>query len=323
MIHVKDLKKTYKSYRRGSNFLETLKSIFKRKTDYVDAVKGISFDIAKGELIGFIGPNGAGKSTTLKMLTGVLHPTSGEVEIMGYTPWQDRKKYVANIGAVFGQKSQLIWDIPPIDAFYMNKAIYNIPDDEFEETKNKLVKLLEVEELIKKPTRQLSLGQRMKCEFIMAMLHNPDIVFLDEPTIGLDVIAKETIRNFIEEMNKRGVTFILTTHDLGDIEHLARRVIFINNGEIIFDDSIEYLRKQLGDKKYIKLKTDNKMEQLSIPGIDYKKIISNQEFEIELDNSAIKLKDFIEIINQKAGILDMNIQELPIESAIKVLYGKR
>jgi len=323
VIHVKDLKKTYKSYRRGSNFLETLKSIFKRKTDYVDAVKGISFDIAKGELIGFIGPNGAGKSTTLKMLTGVLHPTSGEVEIMGYTPWQDRKKYVANIGAVFGQKSQLIWDIPPIDAFYMNKAIYNIPDDEFEETKNKLVKLLEVEELIKKPTRQLSLGQRMKCEFIMAMLHNPDIVFLDEPTIGLDVIAKETIRNFIEEMNKRGVTFILTTHDLGDIEHLARRVIFINNGEIIFDDSIEYLRKQLGDKKYIKLKTDNKMEQLSIPGIDYKKIISNQEFEIELDNSAIKLKDFIEIINQKAGILDMNIQELPIESAIKVLYGKR
>lgn len=323
MIHVKDLKKTYKSYRRGSNFLETLKSIFKRKTDYVDAVKGISFDIAKGELIGFIGPNGAGKSTTLKMLTGVLHPTSGEVEIMGYTPWQDRKKYVANIGAVFGQKSQLIWDIPPIDAFHMNKAIYNIPDDEFEETKNKLVKLLEVEELIKKPTRQLSLGQRMKCEFIMAMLHNPDIVFLDEPTIGLDVIAKETIRNFIEEMNKRGVTFILTTHDLGDIEHLARRVIFINNGEIIFDDSIEYLRKQLGDKKYIKLKTDNKMEQLSIPGIDYKKIISNQEFEIELDNSAIKLKDFIEIINQKAGILDMNIQELPIESAIKVLYGKR
>jgi ABC-2 type transport system ATP-binding protein len=323
VIHVKDLKKTYKSYRRGSNFLETLKSIFKRKTDYVDAVKGISFDIAKGELIGFIGPNGAGKSTTLKMLTGVLHPTSGEVEIMGYTPWQDRKKYVANIGAVFGQKSQLIWDIPPIDAFHMNKAIYNIPDDEFEETKNKLVKLLEVEELIKKPTRQLSLGQRMKCEFIMAMLHNPDIVFLDEPTIGLDVIAKETIRNFIEEMNKRGVTFILTTHDLGDIEHLARRVIFINNGEIIFDDSIEYLRKQLGDKKYIKLKTDNKMEQLSIPGIDYKKIISNQEFEIELDNSAIKLKDFIEIINQKAGILDMNIQELPIESAIKVLYGKR
>lgn len=323
MIHVKGLKKTYKSYQRGNTFLSTLKSIFKRKTQYIEAVKGISFDIEKGELIGFIGPNGAGKSTTLKMLTGVLYPTAGEVDIMGYTPWLDRKRYVSNIGAVFGQKSQLIWDIPPIDAFYMNKAIYNIPAEEFENTKDKLVGLLNVEELIKKPTRQLSLGQRMKCEFIMAMLHNPDVVFLDEPTIGLDVIAKETIRNFILEMNKRGVTFILTTHDLGDIEHLARRVIFINNGEIIFDDSIESLRKHLGDKKYVKLKTDNEMTPFEIPGVEYKEVISDNEFEIELDNSSVKLKDFIDIINQKAGILDMNIQELPIESAIKVLYVER
>ncbi|MFP4661642.1 MAG: ATP-binding cassette domain-containing protein [Halanaerobiales bacterium] len=323
MLHVKELKKTYRSYQRGNTFLSTLKSIFKRETQYIEAVKGISFDIEKGELIGFIGPNGAGKSTTLKMLTGVLYPTAGEVDIMGYIPWRDRKRYVSNIGAVFGQKSQLIWDIPPIDAFYMNKAIYNISAEEFEKTKDKLVDLLNVEELIKKPTRQLSLGQRMKCEFIMAMLHNPDIVFLDEPTIGLDVIAKETIRNFILEMNSRGVTFILTTHDLGDIEHLARRVIFINNGEIIFDDSIGSLRKHLGDKKYVKLKTDNEMIPIEVPGVEYKEIISDNEFEIELDNSMVKLKDFIDIINKKAGILDMNIQELPIESAIKVLYEER
>ncbi|MEJ6951478.1 ABC transporter ATP-binding protein [Natronospora cellulosivora (SeqCode)] len=320
IIDVKDLNKTYKSYQRENNFLATLKSIFYRKTDYIEAVKGISFSIDKGELIGFIGPNGAGKSTTLKILTGVLYPSSGDVNIMGYTPWKNRKKYVSRIGAVFGQKSQLIWDIPPIDAFYMNKAIYNIADKEFANNMNRLVDLLGVEEIIKKPTRQLSLGQRMKCEFIMAMLHNPEIVFLDEPTIGLDVVAKESIRNFIKEMNQEGVTFILTTHDLGDIEHLAKRVIFINNGEIIFDDSIDVLKKYLSDKKYIKLKTDKAMDVLSMPGLKYQEIISDKEFNIELDNSYIKIKDFIEIVNNKAGILDMNIQELPIERAIKVLY---
>ncbi len=322
MIKVNELEKTYKSYQRGNDFLSTLKSIFKRKINYIEAVKGISFDIDKGELVGFIGPNGAGKSTTIKMLTGVLHPTAGEVDIIGYTPWQDREQYVAHIGAVFGQKSQLIWDIPPVDAFYMNKAIYDIPAEEFEETKDKLVKMLEVEELIKKPTRQLSLGQRMKCEFIMAMLHRPEIVFLDEPTIGLDVIAKETIREFIKEMNKKGVTFILTTHDLDDIEQLARRVILINNGDILFDDTIEVLKKHLGNKKHIRLKTEEKLGDLSIHGVKCKQRISQKEFEIELDNSLIEIKDFIDQVNQRAGVLDINIQELPIERVIKVLFGQ-
>jgi|SRR5690554_788291 len=322
MIHVRELKKTYKSYQRGNNFRETLKSIFKREIQYVKAVRSISFDIEPGELVGFIGPNGAGKSTTLKMLTGVLHPTEGEAEVMGYIPWLERKEYVARIGAVFGQKSQLIWDIPPVDAFYMNKAIYNIPTGEFEKTMGHLVELLDVGELIKKPTRLLSLGQRMKCEFIMAMLHNPEIVFLDEPTIGLDVIAKETIRNFIEEMNKRGVTFILTTHDLGDIEHLAHRVIFINNGEIIFDDSIDLLRHQLGDKKYIELKTERELDGQALPGVECRRKLSGREFELELDVSNIRLNEFIEVINREAGILDISIQELPLERAIRVLYQK-
>ncbi|MFW6238045.1 MAG: ABC transporter ATP-binding protein, partial [Halanaerobiales bacterium] len=199
MIEINSLSKTYKSYQRGNGFLAAMKSIFKRKINYIEAVKDISFSIDKGELVGFIGPNGAGKSTTMKMLTGVLYPTSGKARVMGYTPWEDRREYVGNIGAVFGQKSQLIWDIPPLDSFYMNRAIYDIPKEEFEETKDNLVELLDVAELVEKPTRQLSLGQRMKCEFIMAMLHNPDVVFLDEPTIGLDVMAKETIRNFIRK----------------------------------------------------------------------------------------------------------------------------
>ena len=180
----------------------------------MQALKGISFSIKKGELLGLLGPNGAGKSTTIKILTGILFPTSGKVESFGYVPWKARKKYVAHIGAVFGQKSQLVWDIPPIDSFYMNKAIYDIKTEDYKKRLNKMVAMLEAKELIKKPTRQLSLGERMRCEFIIAMLHNPEIVFLDEPTIGLDVIAKEQIRVFIKEMNNRGVTFILTTHDM-------------------------------------------------------------------------------------------------------------
>ena len=225
IIKVENLTKVFKSYQRGNTFGEAVKSLFVRKPIYVHALKGISFNIEEGELVGFLGPNGAGKSTTLKILTGIMHPSGGKAEIMGYTPWKDRKKYVAKIGAVFGQKSQLLWDIPPVDAFYLNKAIYSIPERSFKKTLHKMVELLGVEELIKKPTRQLSLGERMKCEFIMAMLHKPKIVFLDEPTIGLDVIAKDKIREFILEMNRNGVTFILTTHDLDDIAHLAQRVI--------------------------------------------------------------------------------------------------
>ena len=190
LINVENLTKIYKSYERGNTFKEAVKSLFIRKPIYVHALKNISFSIQPGELVGFLGPNGAGKSTTLKILTGILYPTSGNVEIMGYTPWKHRKKYVAKIGAVFGQKSQLLWDIPPLDAFYLNKAIYSIPERNFKRTMNNLVELLDLKDLIRKPTRLLSLGERMKCEFVMAMLHQPEIVFLDEPTIGLDVIAQ-------------------------------------------------------------------------------------------------------------------------------------
>src|SRR5690554_2193380 len=285
LIEVENLAKTYKSYQRGNTFGEAVKSLFVRKPLYIPALKEISFSIDQGELLGFLGPNGAGKSTTLKILTGVLHPSSGSVRIMGYTPWRDRRKYVANIGAVFGQKSQLLWDIPPVDAFYLNKAIYSIPEREFKKTMDQMVELLGVGELIRKPTRQLSLGERMKCEFIMAMLHQPKIVFLDEPTIGLDVIAKDKIREFILEMNKNGVTFILTTHDLGDIEHLAKRVIVVNHGEIVFDDSIITLRGRLGMQKIISVTTIRPLPALDLPGIKITDWISDYKVELELDLS--------------------------------------
>lgn len=323
MIEVTELTKTYETYHRGHSFREALVSLVKRKKHMVEAVKGISFRIEKGEIVGFLGPNGAGKSTTLKMLTGVLHPTAGVAEVMGLVPWKQRKQYVAHIGAVFGQKSQLLWDIPPIDAFYLNKAIYNIPEAAFRETMEELTDLLEVGDVIRKPTRQLSLGERMKCEFMMAMLHRPSVVFLDEPTIGLDVFAKETIRRFIRKMNEQGVTFILTTHDLGDVEELARRVIVINHGEIVFDDGIRELRTHLGDKKRVRITTEQPADWTGIQGILWNgETKHGVETELELDTAVLPLKDFISRINAEYVIRDMAIDALPIDRVIKELYRK-
>ena len=321
-IQIKNLIKNYETYKRGHTFKETVKSLFKREKVEVKAVKNISLDISQGELVGYIGPNGAGKSTTLKILTGILYPTSGEVSVLGYTPWKERKKYVQHIGAVFGQKSQLIWDIPPIDAFYMNQAIYGIDKKVFKERLNDLSQMLGVGELMMKPTRQLSLGERMKCEFIMAMLHDPKIVFLDEPTIGLDVIAKEKIREFIKEQNEKGVTFILTTHDLDDIENLAKRVIVINHGESVFDGNMAALKNHLGQKKIVHLSAHSPIEEIDLNGLSVIKKISSYEMELELDTGKTPLNQFIKLINSQSNIKDMSIEELPIEAVIKMLYQK-
>ncbi len=320
MIKVENLNKTYTTYHRGSSFKEVLKSLFNRKKIEVKALDNISFNIKAGEIVGLIGPNGAGKSTTMKILSGILFPTSGDVDILGFTPWSQRKKYVGFIGAVFGQKSQLIWDIPPIDSFHMNRAIYNIPKNEFDERLKDMSKIFGIEELIYRPTRQLSLGERMKCEFIMAMLHNPKVVFLDEPTIGLDVVAKETVRVFIEKMNKNGTTFILTTHDLEDIEYLAQRVIVINHGRILFDDSTEKLRTFYGSKKIIKIQSTSNMEIEKIDGITIINKKCDTDLEIEINLDKIKLNEFIDIVNSRSTIKDLTISEPSIESVIKTFY---
>ncbi len=321
LIEVRGLQKDYRTYERGGTFGEVLKSLFVRRVKIVHALKGVSFRVAEGELLGFLGPNGAGKSTAMKILTGILHPTAGEVMSMGFVPWRERRKYVAHIGAVFGQKSQLIWDIPPLDAFQMNKAIYDLPDATFKSTMGEMVELLGVGEVMHRPTRVLSLGERMKCEFIMAMLHRPHVVFLDEPTIGLDVIAKDRIREFILAMNRSGVTFILTTHDLDDVEHLARRVIVINHGEMVFDDSLAALRRHLGDKKIVRLSTLGPLPDLAaVPGVTVTGRISAYEAELELDVSRLELNQFIKFVNETGVIGDLSMQELPIESVVKELY---
>ncbi|MBQ8568117.1 MAG: ATP-binding cassette domain-containing protein [Oscillospiraceae bacterium] len=252
-IKVENLVKSYTTYKRGSGFKETVKSFFKREKVDINAVDGVSFEIEKGSICGILGPNGAGKSTAIKMLCGALYPTSGSIDVMGFSPARDRLKYVQKIGAVFGQRSQLIWDIPPVDSFAMNKAIYGIPDEDYKKRLDEMTELFDVGEVIHKPTRVLSLGERMKCEFIMSMLHEPEIVFLDEPTIGLDVIAKNKIREVVIEMNRKGTTFILTTHDLEDVEQLAHNVIIINHGKKVFDDTLSSLKNTLGSKKIFTL----------------------------------------------------------------------
>lgn len=321
-IEVRGLKKNYRTYRRGDSFAEVLASIFHRQAIDVQALKGIDFSIDTGELVGFLGPNGAGKSTTLKILTGVLFPSAGEASVMGFIPWKQRKRYVANIGAVFGQKSQLVWDIPPIDSFAMNQAIYGIRDREYRQSLGRLTELLGVQDVMRQPTRNLSLGERMKCEFIMAMLHRPRIVFLDEPTIGLDVIAKEAIHGFIKEMNRDGVTFILTTHDLDDVERLARRVIVINSGEIVFDDSLEKLRRYFGDRKKVHLVTERSLDGLSLPGLSLIERRTETDADFELDLSCLVLENFISRASSSYGIRDMSIEEIPIERVIKELYRR-
>jgi ABC-2 type transport system ATP-binding protein len=311
MIKIEKLKKTFITYQRGERFFEVLKSMFIRKKVLVEALKGVDLTIEKGELIGLLGPNGAGKSTLIKILTGILYPTSGNAECLGY---------VAKIGAVFGQKSQLVFDIPPIDSFAMNRAIYCIPKPVYERNLERMVTLLDAGDIIKKPTRGLSLGERMRCEFIMAMLHDPEVVFLDEPTIGLDVIAKERIRAFVKEMNAAGVTFILTTHDLDDVEHLAKRVVVINHGEIVFDGAMDTLKRHLGTKKIVRLSTHEPLPDLTQSGVEKVTRVSDYEADLELDLSRIELNQFIKSISESNTIRDLAISDPPIETVIKKLY---
>ncbi|MBB2184677.1 ATP-binding cassette domain-containing protein [Lachnospiraceae bacterium MD1] len=323
IITVEHLIKKYETYKKGSGFKENLKSLFFREKVPVMAVNDISFEVKKGDIIGILGPNGAGKSTTIKMLTGTLYPTSGTIDVMGYNPTKNRKSYVHQIGAVFGQKSQLIWDIPPIDSFRMNKAIYGVSNKDYDERINRMAKLFEVEDFITRPTRVLSLGERMKCEFIMAMIHQPKVVFLDEPTIGLDVIAKQNIREFIKEMNQEGTTFILTTHDLEDVEQLARDVIIINHGEKVFDDSIENLRKVLGAKKIVQLTLQRPLKQWDIEGSSLLDKESELNITVSVDLDQISITDFMARLSDKCAFSDISIKEMPMETIITHIYQSK
>jgi len=248
LITVSGISKSFKVARRTSGVGSAFKSLFRREYTEVPALNDISFSIAPGEIVGYIGPNGAGKSTTIKVMSGILVPDRGSCSIMGYTPWLDRVKYVRNIGVVFGQRSQLWWDVPVIDSFDLLRDIYDVPEAEYRDNLKLLTEALDLDEIIHTPVRQLSLGQRMRCEIAASLLHSPRILFLDEPTIGLDAVSKIAVRQFVTRINKEtGVTVILTTHDMNDIEALAQRIILIGKGNLLFDGELAALREKYAD----------------------------------------------------------------------------
>lgn len=321
IIEIEDLKKVFKVHKRDkAGLLSSLKSLFSRDYSLVTAVDGLNLKIVQGEIRGLIGPNGAGKSTTIKILSGILYPSEGNVNVMGYTPWTQREEYVKKIGVVFGQKSQLWWDLPAIDTFALNKQMYDIPDKTFDENLSYFKELLKIGDVISKPVRQLSLGERMKCEFVCAMLHQPPLVYLDEPTIGLDIISKEAIRSFIKNVNKdRGTTFIVTTHDLSDIEDLCENVSIINSGTIVFNDCIDKLKTYFSDKKIIEVKFNRQVDPALLEGF---KVTSSGPFSasIEIETLNTSLQEEISRIFKILPVQDINVNNINIEEVIKYIY---
>ena len=297
----------------------SIKSLFKRKYEDVKAVDNISFEIDEGELVGFIGPNGAGKTTTLKCLSGLLYPTAGSVSVLGYNPWHRKYDFLKQISLVMGQKNQLWWDLPAIESFILNREIYEIPKKQYEETLEELTTLLEVKDILKIQVRKLSLGQRMKCELIAALLHSPKVLFLDEPTIGLDVVMQKKMRDFIKEYNRRKKsTIILTSHYMGDVKELCKRVIIIDKGKIVFDGELAEIVEKYADHKILSVVFSKeidprKLEEIGeIKEFDYPKAVISVKREVASVASAEILQHF--------PVADLNVEEVPIEQIIREVF---
>ena len=318
-IKVEALNKSFKVVKKENGLINSIRSFFNRKYEVINAINNVSFSIEKGEVVGYIGPNGAGKSTTVKILSGILTPDSGTCKIGNYTPWLDREKYVKEIGVVFGQRSQLWWDIPATDTFDLLKEIYDINDEEFIKTKNELISTLNLKEIMNIPVRNLSLGQRMRLEIAASLIHSPKILFLDEPTIGLDAISKEIVRKFIKKINKeKNVTVILTTHDMNDIDALAKRIILIGKGKVLYDGTLKKLKNKYDNYKYITIYTKDKLI------IRNKAIISKEKlpngYKIIINSKIINISDFLSIISKKVLIDDVEIENENVDSIIVKLY---
>jgi ABC-2 type transport system ATP-binding protein len=323
VIQVKNLKKTFKVRQREIGMKGFFKSIISPKYKDIDAVNNISFNVQKGELVAFIGPNGAGKSTTLKILSGILYPDSGDVSILGMNPQKDRKKLAYSIGTVFGQKPQLWFHLPAIDSFNLFAKIYEIPDGEYKKRISALIKKFEIEDIVDQPVRKLSLGQRMRCEIVLALIHQPKILFLDEPTIGLDIIAKKNIRELIKDINhKEDVTILLTSHDMGDVEKICKRTIIINKGLLIYDGKINDLKNNYVKKKTIKALSET---PIKFSSRKHARVVKKSEFgvKIEVDTSQLALKNIITELLKQNQIIDLTIEEPEIEEIIEAVYRKQ
>ena len=321
IIEVNNLGKTFRVKSKEKGIKGSVKSIVKPSFRKIEAVKGISFEVQEGEMIAFIGPNGAGKSTTIKMLTGILYPDSGSIEVLGINPTKERKKLAYEIGTVFGQKEQLWMHLTAYDNFKFFGAIYDLSDQETEKRIEELISLFELEEFINTPVRNLSLGQRIRCEIAASLIHKPKVLFLDEPTIGLDPVVKESIRKLIKKMNKEEhTTIFLTSHDVSDIEKLCKRVIIINNGEIVMDDSMTNLKYHYMDKKVIEVKLKNKVDFKYAKGVKVLKEKDNS-LKIEIDTKKTDLSTVLKLLNIE-NIIDINISNTPLEEIISEIYRK-
>lgn len=326
MIKVENLSKEFKISKKYPGFKGALRSFFSTEYTIKKAVDDISFEINDGEIVGYIGANGAGKSTTIKMMTGILTPSSGRIIVDGVVPYENREKNAKNIGVVFGQKTQLWWDLPVSETFPLLKDIYGVSDEEYEERMNYFKEILGLDEFFLSPVRTLSLGQRMRADLAAALIHNPKIIYLDEPTIGLDVVVKESVRKAIKDINEKyGTTIILTTHDLNDIEELCNRIITIDKGKKIYDGELEGVKEQFGylTTIEIQLKDKNNIEKINFRRFkddDFKLDMKESKVNITFNKNNISSADIIGEVMKKSKVIDFNIKETSIEDIVKKMY---
>jgi ABC-2 type transport system ATP-binding protein len=324
-ITVDHLSKTYRVPTREPGLKASLKKLMRRTYNNVEAVRDISFVVEVGEMVGLIGPNGAGKTTTLKMLCGLLHPTGGGAHVAGFVPWERKHAYLRRISMVLGNKSQMLWDIPPMDSFRVLSEIYGVPPREFQQTRDELIDLLDMSKLLTKPVRDLSLGERMKCELVAGLLHRPTVLFLDEPTLGLDVSMQLRLRRFLAEYNRRsGVTVILTSHYMADVMALCSRVILIHRGRLLYDGEMSGLAQQLAPFKLLRIalrnENSNGGSELSIRSVDHAEIIERDANHLTLRAAQNEAPALTAHLLQTLPVADLVVQDPPIEAVIDQIY---
>jgi ABC-2 type transport system ATP-binding protein len=323
IILVENLQKYFRVAKHYRGFWGAFQNLFSHDYRTIRAVDDITFHIQQGELTGYLGPNGAGKSTTIKMLAGLLVPTAGHLIVNGSIPWKDRKTYVAHIGAVFGQRTTLWWDLPVIESLDLLQFVYRIPNDRFQNNLSEFKQLLDLDPFLDTPVRSLSLGQRMRADLCAALLHDPALLFLDEPTIGLDVVAKENIRQFIQHINRqRGTTVILTTHDMSDVEKLCERVLIIDHGKLLFDGSLEQIRKRFGGKRRLMVDFAENYPEVTVEGAQVTER-DGQRVVFEFERGTLTASVLIGRLTEKYRIQDLEVREPEIEATIRRIYEEK
>lgn len=320
LIELNEICKTFKTAERPPGLFGAMRGAFMRQTREVKALDRISFTIEEGELVGYIGPNGAGKSTTVKVMSGILVPDSGSCQVMGRVPWQQRVSHVAQIGVVFGQRSQLWWDVPVLDSFELLRDIYRVSASDYQKRLRELTEILEIGGLLTTPVRQLSLGQRMRCELVASLLHDPRLLFLDEPTIGLDAVSKLALRDFLKEMNqKHGVTMILTTHDMADIETLCQRVMVIGHGRLLYDGLLDGLKRQYAPERRIRAKLAGPCSLTELPGAERLELLEN-EIIVYFRPEQVQAQEIIAQLAAACPLLDLVVEDQSVEEMIARMY---